>query len=98
MFASCELSLDRLRDNVHEVLEVDGAGRWLNFHSVCPEPEIRVTLADLRKALGMRRHGELSEAQLIDWATTLLTNNVFYWDGADAQLIGEWINGISLDL
>jgi len=46
----------------------------------------------------MRRENAISENQLVDWATTLLTNSVFYWDGEDAKTVSEWINSISLDL
>ena len=97
-FASCELSLDCLREKIRGVLGIGDAGRWLNLHSVCPEPEIRITLAHIEKALGMRRRKVIGEDELVDWATTLLTNNLFFWDGKDARTISEWMTGISLDL
>lgn len=77
---------------------IGDAGRWLNLHKLCPEPTIRITRAHIEKALAMRRENAISENQLVDWATTLLTNSVFYWDGEDAKTVSEWINSISLDL
>jgi hypothetical protein len=97
-FASCELSLNCLRENIRAVPGINYAERWLNLHSVCPEPEIQITLAHIEKALEMRRRKAISEDELVDWATILLTNNLFFWDAKDARLISEWLTGISLDL
>jgi len=97
-FASCELSLDHLREELSPLLEIADAGRLLNLDNLCSEPTIRITRAHIEKALAMRRGNAISENGLVDWATTLLTNSVFYWDGEDAKTVSEWINGISLDL
>ena|SRR5579862_429044 len=96
-FASCELSLAGLREKLG-VPGIADAGRLLNLYKLCPEAAIRITTAHVEKALSLRRGEAISEQELVDWATTLLTNSVFYWDGEDAKTVSEWINGISLDL
>ena len=97
-FASCELSLDRLREKLRGVVGIRDTEHWLNLDKLCSEPTIRITRAHIERALAMRRGNAISESELIDWATTLLTNSVFYWDGEDAKTVSEWINGIGLDL
>jgi hypothetical protein len=96
-FAYCELPLNRIRAEMRG-LGIVGTTRLLDFYHLCPEPTIRITRSHIEKALAMRRSNTISEEELVDWATTLLTNSVFYWDGEDAKTVSEWINGISLDL
>lgn len=97
-FASCELFLDGLRERLHGVPGIASAGRLLDLDKLSSEPTVEITLAHIEKALAMRRGNAISEEELVDWATTLLTNSIFYWTGEDAKAISEWINGISLDL
>lgn len=97
-FASCELSSDCLRETLRGVVGMGDTERWLNLDKMCSEPMIRITRSHVEKALAMRRTNAISEDELVDWATTLLTNSGFYWDGEDAKTVSEWINGISLDL
>lgn len=97
-FALCAISVDRLRAVIMDVLGVHLRGRWLNLDAVCSDPIIRITSKHIERALAMRRDNAISEEQLVDWATVLLTNAVFFWDGEEAKTISEWINGISLDL
>lgn len=97
-FASCDLSLDRLRAVIRDTAGIHLTERWLNLNAIVCEPIVRITAAHVDKALAMRRRNLITEEELVDWATTLLTNSVFFWDGEDAKTISEWVNGISLDL
>lgn len=97
-FASCDLSLDRLRAVIHDAAGIHRAQRWLNLDAIFPDAIVRITVEHLDRALAMRRDNAITEEQLVDWATTLLTNAVFFWDGEEAKTISEWINGLSLDL
>jgi hypothetical protein len=65
---------------------------------VCPPSSIRISRWHVENALTKARNGEVSERQLMEWATMILINDVFYWSGDDADLIGEWISRLSLDL
>ena len=97
-FASCELSVDHLRTVIHDVLGIHLGERWLSLDAVHCEAIIRITPEHIDRALAMRRGNALSEQELVDWATTLLTNSIFFWDGKDAKTVSEWVNGLSLDL
>ena len=96
-FAACDLSVDSLRETIRDVTGTYPKDRWLDLHTLCKEPRIQITRDHIERALEMRRTNVITEQELINWATTLLTNNVFFWDGDDARL-SEWINGLSLDL
>jgi hypothetical protein len=41
---------------------------------------------------------QISERQLIDWATMMIINDAFYWAPEDAGVVAEWVDRISLDL
>jgi hypothetical protein len=97
-FAACDLSVDSLRETIRKLTGTRPTDRWLDLHKLCAEPRIRVTRDHVDRALEMRRTNVITENGLIAWATTLLTNSAFYWDGEDAKTVSEWINGISLDL
>jgi hypothetical protein len=101
-YACCELSLENL---CRVVREERGSAfihnpnyRWVTLHQVCPEPKVRITQQHIEIALAMRALKEISERQLIDWATMLLINEVYFWDGEDAAVVVDWLNRISLDL
>lgn len=91
-FAACDLSVDALREIISNVSETYPMDRWLNLHELCEDPRIRITRAKVGAALEMRRTNAITEYELIAWARTVLTNNVFFWDGDDANNISVWIN------
>jgi hypothetical protein len=97
-FAACDLSVDSVRETIRDVTGTYPTDRWLNLHELCEDPRIRITRAHVDRALEMRRTNVITEHELIAWATTVLTNGVFFWDGEDAKTISEWMNGLSLDL
>ena len=101
-FARCEISVDEL----YRVL-ASSLGRfpikrrplpWFGLSSICPPHSIEITRDHLDRALARRRRHEITEADLRRWATMILINEAFYWDGNYKPLLGEWINRLSLDL
>lgn len=97
-FANCSLSVDSLREAIHDLTGTYPTDCWLNLDELSAEPRIRITRVHIATALEKRRRNAIAEHELIAWATTLLTNSVFFWDGDDANSVSEWINGLSLDL
>ena len=67
------------------------------MNQVCRDPKIRITLEHVQKALKKCRANQISAHELVNWATMLVTNNVFYWDAAD-NAIAEYVNRLCLDL
>jgi hypothetical protein len=101
-FARCELALEDLcrivRDVVGPDLRHNEKLPWVNLNSVCPVPAIRITRQHVDNAAAKRRQKQVSERQLVNWATMLMINDVFFWSGEDAELVGEWLERISMDL
>jgi hypothetical protein len=71
---------------------------WVNLNQVCAEPKVRITREHIENALEKRRCEQISERQLVDWATMILINDVYFWEPEDAELVAEWVDRISLDL
>jgi hypothetical protein len=101
-FALCELSLDDLCQKVRDEL---GSGfrhnekmRWVNLNQICPTPIVRITRRHVENALAKRRDKQISERHLVDWATMILINDCYFWEGEDADVVAEWVDSISLDL
>jgi hypothetical protein len=96
-FARLEVSLDELRNRLGEMLEFDfrPSERRMTWHYRLPEPRVRVELSHIRNA--MDRHGreEISTEQLADWATMLLLNEAYDWEGPDEQEIADLLNDLS---
>lgn len=72
--------------------------RWVNLNQVCPERKIRITREHVENALENRRLKQMSEQQLIDWATMTMINDAYYWEREDAEVVGDWVEQLSLDL
>lgn len=60
------------------------------------EPGIVITKAHLCHALDKKRAGEISEPDLVNWATLLLLNDAYVLDQREEDEIAEWLNNISL--
>ena len=99
-FALLEMSVEELRDSMTGVFEFDlGRGqRAAHTHFRMPEPGIAITRAHISNALERKREGEVSERDLVHWATILLLNDAYVLDPGDEDLIAEWLNDISLHL
>ena len=103
-FAGGRITTDGLRSRLLVGLGLRKSARtrkalpWFGVRSVCPPRAVRVTRRHLERALTRTREKGITERELANWATMSLVNDVFYWAGKDADLIGEWISGLSLDL
>jgi hypothetical protein len=103
-FAVFEISLDQLRSCLHHVMKFDfdadakAGKRWMENNFIAPEPGVPITKWHIENALTKRRNKEITDAQLIEWATVLLMNHGYELDAKDEDLIAEWLNDISFDL
>jgi hypothetical protein len=96
-YAQLKLSLEDLRQRLVDVLEFDFGedGRTLRSYFGTPEPGVRVGLSHVRAAMQKHAEGQITTAQLSDWATMLLLNDAYVWDGPDQDQMSEWLNDIS---
>jgi len=69
--------------------------RTMKTNFVVPEPGVLITKQDIEMALTRKEHGKLTEQQLVEWATMLLLNDAYEFDGKDEDFIAERLNGIS---
>jgi hypothetical protein len=100
-FASCDLSLsalhERVRDALGSAFRHNPNFAWVDLNQVCAEPSVRITPKHVQRALEKRRQDRISDQQLIDWATMILINHVFYWEPEHAQTVAGWVNALCLD-
>lgn len=101
-FAMCELTLSELSARLfrrgRRTTARTSALPYFGLGSVCHAHAIQVSRRHLEAALAKTRTGELSERDLVNWATMILINDAFFWSGEDADLVGRWICELSLDL
>ncbi len=99
-FAWFQADLEEFRTAMTGVFEFDlkrGQRAARTFFRM-PEPGIAITRAHISNALEKKRTGEISEKNLVNWATLLLLNDAYVLDPGDEDLIAEWLNDISLHL
>jgi len=100
-FALFELSIQELRQKVHEKLgsrfRDNKKMPWFGLNSFCPEPTVRITPQHVENLLAKRRRREISEVQLRDWATMIQINDCYYWERGD-DVVAEWVCRLSMDL
>ncbi len=96
-FAHLEITLGDLRQSLRNVLEFDftESERKLSSHFLVPQPGIRIDQSDIRRAMEKHRREEISTDQLADWATMLLLNEAYDWEGPDEEDIATWLHDIS---
>jgi hypothetical protein len=100
-FAQYDLTLSELSARLSRGRRATTAKTALPYFGLgaaCPARAVEVSRRHLEAALAKTRMGELSARDLVNWATMILINDVFFWSGEDADLIGQWICEISLDL
>jgi len=101
-FVRCELPLEQLCEIVQGKLgpafHHNPNFRWVDLNQLCPEPRVCITRRHVENALEMRRQNHISERQLVDWATMIVINHVFYWEREDMKIVAEWVDRLSLDL
>jgi hypothetical protein len=96
-YAGLKTSLDQLRESLRGVLEFDfqDKERKLTSHYGTPHPGVRIELKHIRDAMDKHARGEVSTEQLADWATMLLLNDAYRWNGKDEDEIAELLHEIS---
>ncbi len=98
-FAELRISLEDLRRRLHGVLEFDfkDQERSLKTHyGGTPTPGVRIELEHIREAMEKHAREEVSTHDLADWATMLLLNDAYDWEGPDEEKIADWLNEISI--
>ena len=96
-FAELAISSDELRDQLRGVLEFDfkDQERKLTSHYGTPVPGVRIELKNIQTSMDKHARGEVSTEQLAEWATMLLLNDAYDWEGPDEEQIASWLNDIS---
>lgn len=77
--------------------DLDPERRSASSHFRVPEPGILVTRDHIAKAFEREQRGEISQRELIEWATMLLLNDAYQPDPNDEDYVAEWLNRISYD-
>jgi hypothetical protein len=97
-FGRLEITLDDLRRALRNIVEFDfgGSERRLTSHFLVPQPGVRIKEEDIHHAMGKHAREEISTVQLADWATMLLLNDAYDWEGPDEEEIAKWLNEISM--
>jgi hypothetical protein len=96
-FARLEISLEQLLEELHGKLEIDfgETRRRLTPRYPFPEPGIRIEKNLVQDVQARHSRGEVSKKQLTEWATMLMLNEVYVWDGPDEDEISDLLNGLS---
>jgi len=108
-FLSLDISLAELRCALEGAFEIEfkqprrdatGLARQTKVMSRfrLPEPGIVITREHVANALNRKRRDEITERDLVQWATVLLLNDAYVLDPGDEDLIAEWLNDISVNL
>lgn len=97
-YAQLRISLEELKEHMTGVLDFNfnDHERRLETRYGTPEPGVRIARAHIKAAMDKHEHGELSTEQLSDWATMLLLNAAYDWDGPDQEEIAAWLNDMSM--
>jgi hypothetical protein len=97
-FANCELSLAQLTEGLRGRIEInfDSDVRGLMSNFLPAEPGIRIGLSHIYRAKSKNSAGELSNEDLIRWATMILLNYAYVWDGPEEEEIADRLSELSL--
>jgi hypothetical protein len=97
-FLRCEISLEALLLELHGMVEIEflSTVRRLTSHFNLVEPPIRVAKTDVDNAIAKRRSGALTERDLVRWATGIVLNDTYLWEGEDEDEISDALNDLSL--
>jgi|ERR1700733_4984466 hypothetical protein len=97
-FARLEISLEDLGKALKKVLQFEFSEdeRRLSAHFLVPEPGVRIDQDHIRRAMDKHAREEISTDQLAGWATMLLLNDAYDWQGPDEEEIAAWLNDISM--
>lgn len=97
-FARLEISLEELQRCLGEMLVYNFGKeeRRLTSYFLFLQPAIRVEKKYIQAAMNKHAREGISTEQLADWATMLLLNDAYDWQGPDEDQIAEWLNDISM--
>ena len=70
--------------------------RRLTSYFLLAQPGVRVEKKHIQAAMDKHAQGEISTEQLADWATMLLLNDAYDWQGPEEEEIAGWLNEISM--
>jgi hypothetical protein len=96
-FATLAITIEELRQRMRGAMEFDfdGEQRTLAEHFEIPKPGILIKKRHIENALDEKRHGEITEKELSDWAAVLVMNHAYDWGGPDEEEIAGWLNDLS---
>jgi hypothetical protein len=97
-FARVEISLQELQRCLGEMLAFNfrEEERSLTSCYLLLQPGVRVEKKFIQTAMDKHARWELTTEQLADWATMLLLNDAYDWQGPDEEEIADWLNEISM--
>jgi len=96
-FARLEISLEDLCSRLQGMLTIDfnSKERRLTSRLLDAEPGIQIEKQHVQHALEERTRGAITARQLSNWATMLIMNTAYDWEGLDEQVIDE-LNELAL--
>jgi len=83
--------VQKLHNDAGEVV----AERRLTSYFLLPQPGVHIELSHIRNAMSKHERGEITTQELADWASMLLLNEAYDWEGPDEDGIAEWLNDLS---
>ena len=97
-FLKLELSFDGLLAELHGMVEIEflPTKRILTSHFNLVGPPIPVTKADVERAVNARKSEQVSEREIVRWATMLAMNDAYVWEGPDEDEIVDALNNLSI--
>jgi len=97
-FANLKISLEELQRRLGAMLAFNFGKeeRQLTSYFLLLQPGVRIDKKHIQAAMEKHARAEISTEQLADWATMLLLNDAYDWQGSDEEEIASWLNDISL--
>jgi|HubBroStandDraft_5_1064220.scaffolds.fasta_scaffold240951_2 hypothetical protein len=97
-FVCFEITLSELLVDLRGILKFDFTPNKRSFESgfVVPEPGVRITSSDIDRAIARHASGQISREELTKWATMLLLNDAYDWEGPDEDEIAGRLNDLSM--
>lgn len=97
-YARLEISLEELKKHLAGMLEFhfDCPERRLTSYFLPPKEPIRIEVKHIRNAMEKHARAEIKTRELAEWATMLLLNEAYDWEGIDEDEIADWLNEISM--
>jgi hypothetical protein len=97
-FANLDITIEELRRRLGDGMSFDFDGRakrTLTDHFETAKPGVRVGRQHIENALNKRNLGDITEKELADWASMLVMNNAYDWQGPDEHEIANWLHDLS---